>query len=280
MTAILAGLGAAICWAAATLCTSRSARMIGVPSVLAWVMLTGFLGLAPLALASGIPNAETSTWAWLAAAGIANVVGLPLVYAGLRLGKVGIVSAISSTEGAVTAVIAIAAGERIGPAIGGILAVITGGVFLAALAPDRGPFNEGARRAAWLAACAALLFGFGLYAAGRVSGEVPAVWVALPPRLFGVVAVALPLAATGRLRLTRPAIPLVVTAGVCEVVGFLAFTIGARHGIAITAVLASQFAALAALGAFLLFRERLAGLQLTGVATIVAGVAILTALRT
>jgi drug/metabolite transporter (DMT)-like permease len=67
---------------------------------------------------------------------------------------------------------------------------------------------------------------------------------------------------------------------VCEVIGFLSFTLGARHGIAITAVVASQFAALAALGAFLLFRERLAGLQLTGVATIVAGVAILTALRT
>jgi drug/metabolite transporter (DMT)-like permease len=280
VTAILAGLGAAICWAAATLCTSRASRMIGVGSVLSWVMLTGFLGLAPLAIASGVPDTTGSSWAWLVAVGVANVVGLPLVYAGLRLGKVGIVAAIASTEGAVTAAIAIAAGESIGPATGVTLAVIAGGVFLAALAPDRGPFNEHARRAAWLAAGAAIVFGFGLYAAGHVSGEVPAVWVALPPRLLGVAVVAMPLAASGRLRLTRPAIPLVVTSGVCEVVGFLSFTIGARHAIAITAVLGSQFAALAALGAFLLFRERLAGLQLTGVATIVAGVAILTALRT
>lgn len=279
MTAILGGLGAACCWAAATLCTSRASRMIGVPSVLAWVMLTGFLGLAPFAISSGVPDARASSWGWLAAAGVANVVGLPLVYAGLRVGKVGIVAAIASTEGAVTATIAIAAGERIGPATGGTLAVIAGGIFLAALAPDRGPLNEDARRAAWLASCAALVFGFGLYAAGRVSGEVPAVWVALPPRVLGVAAVALPLALSGRLKLTKPAIPLVVTSGVCEVIGFLSFTVGARHGIAIAAVLASQFAALAALGAFLFFRERLAGLQLTGVATIVAGVAILTALR-
>jgi len=253
--------------------------MIGVSSVLAWVMLTGFIGLAPLALSSGIPDARGSSWAWLAVAGVANVVGLPLVYAGLRLGKVGIVAAIASTEGAVTAVIAIAAGERIGPATGATLAVIAGGVFLAALAPDRGTLNEDARRAAWLAAGAALVFGFGLYAAGRVSNEVPAAWVALPPRAIGVTAVALPLAMSGRLKLTKQAIPLVVTSGVCEVIGFLSFTVGARHAIAIAAVLASQFAALAALGAFLLFRERLAGLQLTGVATIVAGVAVLSALR-
>jgi drug/metabolite transporter (DMT)-like permease len=279
VTAILGGLGAACCWAVATLCTSRAARMIGVSAVLAWVMLVGFLGLAPLALSAGVPDAAASSWAWLAAAGVANVVGLPLVYAGLRLGKVGIVAAIASTEGAVTALIAIAAGEQIGPAVAVTLAVIAGGVFLAALAPDRGPLNVDAKRAAGLAACAALVFGFGLYAAGRVSGDVPAVWVALPPRLFGVAFVALPLVLTRRLRLTRPAVPLVVASGVCEVVGFLSFTIGARQAIAISAVLAAQFAALAALGAFVLFRERLSGLQIAGIATIVAGVATLTALR-
>jgi drug/metabolite transporter (DMT)-like permease len=279
VTAILGGLGAALCWAVAVLCTSRAARMIGVPSVLGWVMLIGFLGLAPLAIASGVPDAEASTWTWLVAVGVANIVGLPLVYAGLRRGKVGIVAAIASTEGAVAAAIAIVAGESIGPAVGVSLAVIAGGVFLAALAPDLGPLNEDARRAAVLSAGAALVFGFGLYATGHVSSDVPAVWVALPPRLLGVGVVALPLAATGRLRLTRPAIPLVFTSGVCEVIGFLSFTVGARHGIAVTAVLAAQFAALAALGAFLVFRERLGSLQLAGVATIVVGVAFLTALR-
>jgi drug/metabolite transporter (DMT)-like permease len=253
--------------------------MIGVPSVLAWVMLVGFLGLAPLALASGVPDAAGGSWAWLAAAGVANVVGLPLVYAGLRRGKVGIVSAIASTEGAVTAVIAVATGERLGVAVALTLAVITGGVFLAALAPDRGEPNEHARRAASLAAGAALMFGFGLYAAGRVSDEIPALWVALPPRVLGVALVALPLILTRRIRLTRQAFPLVAAAGVGEVLGFLSFTVGAREAIAISAVLAGQFAAIAAIGAYFLFRERLGGLQLAGVATIVAGVAALTVLR-
>ena len=41
MTAILGGVGAAFCWAGATLCSSRSSREIGASSVLAWVMLVG-----------------------------------------------------------------------------------------------------------------------------------------------------------------------------------------------------------------------------------------------
>jgi multidrug transporter EmrE-like cation transporter len=47
----------------------------------------------------------------------------------------------------------------------------------------------------------------------------------------------------------------------------------------VSAVLASQFAALAALAAFLLFDERLARVQLAGIAVIAVGVATLTALQ-
>ena len=97
-----------------------------------------------------------------------------------------------------------------------------------------------------------------------------------PPRRRRV---ALPLAATRRLRLTRAALPLVVVAGLCEVGGFASFAVGARHGIAITAVLASQFAALAVLAAYVLFRERITRVQLAGVVAIAIGVAVLTALQ-
>jgi drug/metabolite transporter (DMT)-like permease len=83
----------------------------------------------------------------------------------------------------------------------------------------------------------------------------------------------LPLALTGRLRLTRAAAPLVVTGGVCEVLGFASFALGARDGLAVAAVLASQFAALAGLAAFLLFCERLSRMQLSGVAIVAVGVA-------
>jgi drug/metabolite transporter (DMT)-like permease len=44
-------------------------------------------------------------------------------------------------------------------------------------------------------------------------------------------------------------------------------------------VLASQFAAVAAVGAYVLFHERLSRVQLAGVVAILAGVAALTALQ-
>jgi drug/metabolite transporter (DMT)-like permease len=112
-----------------------------------------------------------------------------------------------------------------------------------------------------------------------VSDQVAAVWVAFPARVIGTVAVAAPLAASRRLRITRKALPLVAAAGICEVVGFISFTFGARHGIAIAAVLASQFAAISTVAAYALFREKLHRLQIAGVLAIIVGVGLLTALR-
>ena len=251
--------------------------MIGASAVLAWVMITGLVLMVWPVVAVGVPDGVTRNAGWLAVSGVANVVGLFSVYAALRRGKVGVVSAIASTEGAVAAVIAAAGGEAIGLGTGLLLAVITGGVFLASLAPVDG----GGRMldAAALSAVAALCFGLGLYSTGRVSDEVPLVWVAFPARLAGVAAVAIPLALAGRLVLTKKAAPLVVASGVLEVAGILAYGLGARHGIAVTAVLASQFAAIAAIGAFLLFRERLVRIQVTGVVAVALGVAALAALR-
>ena len=48
---------------------------------------------------------------------------------------------------------------------------------------------------------------------------------------------------------------------------------------AVAAVLASQFAAIAAVAAYFLFRERLTRVQLVGVGMIVCGVAVVTALQ-
>jgi drug/metabolite transporter (DMT)-like permease len=130
-----------------------------------------------------------------------------------------------------------------------------------------------------LAMGAALAFGVSLYTTARAGAELPVSWVVLSARAIGVVALALPLALTRRLEITRPAVPLVVTSGVCEVLGFYSYTTGARHGIAVAAVLASQVGGLAALGAYFVFGERLSRKRTVGVCTMLAGVAVLSALR-
>ena len=279
MIAILGGLGAATVFASATLCSSRSTRMIGAGPVLAWVMILGFLIVVPWAAAEGVPDGlDAASVGWLVVAGIGNVLGLLLAYSALRIGKVGIVAPIVSTEGAIAAVISVIAGEQIAPGVGVTLGVIAAGILLAAA--TRGAVVRGVDWAVALYAVgAAVSFGFSLYATARVSAALPIVWALLPARVVGVLAVAVPLALTAKLRLTRAALPLVGAAGVAEVVGFLLFAVGSRHDIAVSAVLASQFGAIAGVAAFLLFRERLASLQLVGVAMIVGGVSVLSVLQ-
>jgi drug/metabolite transporter (DMT)-like permease len=236
-------------------------------------MLVGFVLVAPFAIAAGAPS--SGSLGWLAVVGAANVIGLLLEYQGLRHGKVGVVVAITSTEGAFAAVLAALAGEPIPWATGAALGVIAVGVALAALEADRDAPQGRTGPAVPYAIGAALSFGVGLYAAGRVSGDLPLAWVVIPARILGVAFLVVPLAATRRLRLTRHVAPLVVASGVLEVGGFVCFVLGARSSIAIASVLGSQFAALSAVGAFLVFGERLRRIQVAGIVAILVGVATL-----
>jgi drug/metabolite transporter (DMT)-like permease len=313
VTAIIGGLGAAALWAAATLCSSRSSRMLGSRVVLGWVILVAFVIGLPLAAVSPAPlTLEPSTVALLGLAGICYVVGLQLTYAALHMGKVSIVAPIVATEGAVAALIAVALGDAIGLVAGIMLLLIVTGVVLSTLEPGRSDVMAGdfdlvadaiddrpidvpaapaapsaqaaltehpvdARRAALLAVIAALVFGVGLVASGRAAALVPVAWVALSARIVGMAVVVIPLLVQGRLRVTRAALPLVLIAGVGEIFGSMLSAWGSRESIAITAVMGSQFAAFAAVVAFLLFGERLGRLQVAGVTLIAIGVTVLAA---
>jgi uncharacterized membrane protein len=202
-----------------------------------------------------------------------------LAYEAMRRGKVSIVAPISSTEGAIAALLAVATGEALGVSSAILLALIAAGVVLASLTSSGDAGGGHTVEATLLAAAAACSFGVGLFATARVSNALPLVWAVIPPRVLGVAVVALPLLVARRARIEAAAVPLVLTSGVCEVAGFTAFSLGARHGVAVSAVLASQFAAFAALAAFVLFRERLRGAQILGITLIAVCVALLSAIR-
>jgi len=279
--AILGGLAAAAFWTVTTLCSSRSSRIIGPLSVLAWVMIVGLVVTAPAAAIEGVPaNLHGSVLAWLVLSGVCNVGGLVFAYEALRIGKIGLASPIISTEGAVAAVIAVVAGEALGLPRGITLGLIVLGIVAVAAgsAGEEAPGHHDVK-AALCAGTAALSFGLGMYSTGRVSNEVSLVWAVLPPRVIGVVVVAIPLIVSRRLRLTRRAAALVVGSGLGEVGGYFAFAFGARHGIAVAAVLGSQFAVLSAIVAYFLFGEKLGRLRIAGVALTAIGVAALSALQ-
>jgi drug/metabolite transporter (DMT)-like permease len=291
--AILGGLATAAIWATTILGSARSARLIGAWSTLAWVMIVGLAFTIPLMVLTAPPiTLSDSDVFHLAAAGIANTVGMLIVYTALRRGKVAIVAPIVSTEGAIAATLAIINGDPVSGVAIGILAFIAVGVVLAAIerppdldtlevgvpakAADTGP---NALLTAAMALAAATLFGINMYATSRIATDLPPAWAALPARLAGFIAVAVPLLLTRRIRLTRQALPVVAWVGVAEVLGIIAFAIGSRESAAVTSVIASQFAAVAAIVAFIVFRERLTRLQVAGAIIIAVGVGTLAALQ-
>lgn len=274
MISIVCGVGAAIFFASGSLLNSRATRHISGWSVVAWVMLVGLVLTAPLTASAGLPEAARGTnLLWLAVAGGGNVAGLVLAAFAFRYGKVAVVAPVLATEGALAALIATRLGESLSSLVALLLMVIVAGVVLAAATPDPFPLeHERLVLSAALAVGGALAFGISLYAMARLSGELPVSWVLLPARLVGVVFLALPLALSRRLQISRKAAPLVFAMGITEVLGIAIFAIGARDDIVITSVLSSQFAPIAAVLAYFLFGERLGRSQLVGVAIIIVGV--------
>lgn len=300
--AILGGLGAALCWATSSMASARSSRLIGSWATLGWVMLLGALIAVPATIvAGGGADLTPTALQLLGISAVGNIVGLLLAYTAFQGGKVAVIAPILSTEGAMGAVISIVFGEQVGIAAAGVLTAIAIGIVLAsagspdevaaaepgglALPPESRPAaraNPGHpdTRSTFLALGAVVFFGINLYASARIGATLPLVWSILPARLAGFVFVALPLLATGRLRLSREAVPFVIVVALAEVIGTAVYAFGARDGIAVAAVTSSQFGAIAAVVSVVAFGERLRRIQVVGVVVIAVGVAILAALQT
>lgn len=283
MIAILGGFGAALSWAIATLASSRSSRMIGPMSVLGWVMAIGLVvAILPAIFLSTPVDLTSDLLIGLVVLGLSHNIGLLLAYRALSIGRVSIVAPITATEGALAALIAVGLGETLELRVALVLALIAVGVVLAAMERPRSDDDPAradpkqTRRSAIYALAAAFTFSVGLVLSGKLGASgVPPAWVIVASRTVGVTIIVLPLLLQRRFKLTRAAVPLVVISGILEAGGSAAYTIAATADIAVAAVISSQFAAIAAIGAFLLFRERLQRLQVVGVALVALGITLL-----
>ena len=273
MVSVVLGLLTASFFASTSLISSRSVKVIGSASSLAWTMAVGLVITVPFVVVSGVPANLGPSLPWMALAGLGNVLGILLAGFALRVGKVGVVAPILATGGAISALISALLGESIAPIVAFFLLVIVGGVVLSAIAPDPAPLeDERPVYAVVVTVLAAVCIGVGLFSTGNLSGDLPLSWVLLPPRLVGVLVLFLPLLVVRRLQITRSTVWMVVAMGFTEVIGYVCFAIGAQYQIAVMSVFASQFAPIAAVAAYFLFRERLGRLQIAGVVVIVVGV--------
>jgi drug/metabolite transporter (DMT)-like permease len=274
---IIGGLGAALSWGLSTVVASRSTRTLGSQQALAYVMLLGLVALVALAPVAGWPeHADSHQWAWAVLGGAGSAGGLSMLYRALRAGKVGVVAPIASTEGALAALFSIALGERLTAGVAVCLAVIACGVVLVTL---RGGAADVHLRASAYALAAACLFGVNLVASAHAGEALGPVWTILVARIVGVSVIVLPLVLRGALPRPGAVWWMVAFCAAAEVLGYTSYVVGSHHGVAIPAVLGSQFAAVATVVSFVVFGERITRHQLAGVVVIVVGVGALAALR-
>lgn len=110
---------------------------------------------------------------------------------------------------------------------------------------------------------------------GALSDELPIQWVIMPTRLAGLLLITLPLVFQGKLKVPVKLVPILVLTGLCDVGGITLYSVGAGFNVPVTAVVASQMAPLAAIFAFIVFRERLGRGQMVGIFIIIVGISVL-----
>lgn len=280
MTAISFGLLAALLWGTSAIVGTRLVRLAGTWTSIATTMLIGLVLVAPFALASDLPHPPLRSWAWAISSGFCYVTASTCWLLAVRTGKVSLVTPIVSTDGAMAALIAVAAfDETLRVGIAAALAVIVAGVVTASIRRD---LDEGGRftgRELGFSLASAAIFGFAFVASAQAEKGLGVVWTLTASRITAV-ALLVPVALVlGGLRLPRRAIPFAVGMAALDLGGYAAFLAGAPVSVAITSVLASQYAIVAVAGGFLVLGERLTRLQTGGIAITVAGVAALAALR-
>jgi drug/metabolite transporter (DMT)-like permease len=267
----------AVTWGSISVLEARVSRALGGPSALAWVFAVGLAVMLPIALIHGIPDANAGAWAWAMVSAICSLAGLALMFTGLQYGRVGLVTATISVQGAFASIYAAIGGQTLHPLSVVAIAVSAVGTFVL-MSGDGGlqaPPRE--RRGILLALGAACFTGLSLFAASRGGSGIGADWVLVCIRLSSVAMVLVPLAATRRLKSPRGVVRPAIVAGIGEVAAFAAYIEASnRIGVAVPAVIASQFALIAATSGWLVLGEHLGRRQLAGAGAILAGVTALT----
>jgi drug/metabolite transporter (DMT)-like permease len=266
-------------WGSISVLEARVSRALGGASAVAWIFAFGLVLILPIALIHGIPDASRSAWLWALVASAGSLAGLVMMFTALQYGRVGLVTATISSQGAFATVYAAFAGESLHLLSYVAIAVSAAGTFVligagGSVAPPR------ERRGILLALGAASFTGLSLYAASRGGSGIGADWVVACVRISSVLFVLAPLAVTRRLKSPRGVMVPTLVAAVGEVAAFGAYIAASdRIGVAVPAVIASQFALIAATVGWFVLGERLGKRQFAGAGAILVGVTALTILQ-
>ena len=293
-TGVLLGLSAALLWGVADFCARGSSRAGGTFRTLLFVEIIAIPAVLLLAAPFGLITLRGEQWPTILAAAVVGLIilgGAGLLYRAFAIGKLALVSPIASAFAAVTALLAIATGERLaGLTLLGVILTLVG-VILASTSAESAPAGESKakeqrkRRFApgLLEAIGAMLtFGVGYWLLDFIVptlGGVTTAFIAKVGDLVALGVIALFLAWRAP-RKPQPEAPLawpfwlwVVPTALLDTAANIAYNIGIATALtSVVVTLSSLFSAVTVLLAWVVLRERLALWQWVGVVTILLGV--------
>jgi drug/metabolite transporter (DMT)-like permease len=275
VTPIVLAATAALVWGTSDFCGGKSAQrasalavtvvsqMLSVP-----VLVTGLL------LVSGTPR--PADLAWGAAAGVAGLLGVVLLYRGLSGGAMVIVSPVTAVT---AAVVPLGAGLLLDGALSG-LGLAGAGCAIVAIAlisavPGRGGGRVATAAVLRLALVAGAMFGIFFILLGQAHPDT-GLWSLVGVRLTSIP-LGLFVAARTRtdLRLPRPALLWAGFAGPLDLAANALFLLAAADGhLGVVAVLASLYPTSTVLLALAVDRERVRAAQVAGLALAAAALAL------
>jgi len=295
-TGVILGLSAALLWGVADFCARGASRVGGTFLTLLFVEIIAIPAVLLLAAPFGLITLRAEQWPMILAAAAVGLIilgGAGLLYRAFAIGKLALVSPIASAFAAVTALLAIATGERLaGLTLLGVILTLVG-VILASSSGEPKPAGEDKakeqrkRRFApgLLEAIGAMLtFGVGYWLLDFIVPTLGGVTTAFIAKVgdlvaLGVIALFLAWRAPRRprpvVRLAWPFWLWVVPTALLDTAANIAYNIGIATALtSVVVTLSSLFSAVTVLLAWIVLRERLALWQWVGVVTILLGVAL------
>ena len=271
MLTVLSGLLASLSYASSDMFSQRVTRETRPLTQMVWVLVTGVIVVLPIALfVDGLPG--TGEWRGAGLAALAGALYFGALFCllhGLQIGDLGLVSALTSLQGAYVAVVVILLGVPVTPQVAVALVLCAGGAVLTSFEGRA----KSTRGALWAVAAGVLFAGVMLcYAYGDI-GWLSQSAISRTVSLLITLPVAL---LTGGIAVPRAMRVRAVGAGLLELGGVMLLTIAFALGPpTVAGVTTTQFGTFAVILGFVLLHERPKPNQWAGIVCTIVGVSLL-----
>ncbi len=276
---IALALGAGLSWGVSDFLGGLKSRRLALLSVLLISQGISVLPIAAVVLVRAEAPPGTSFVVWSVAASLTGLLGLASFYRAMALGTMGVVAPISASGAMLPVVVGLALGEpSTPPQLLGVALALAGVALVSRATVDASAVGVRSRASVGFALLAALGFGT-FFLALHAAGQADVWWAVLVQRVTSVGILVL-----ASLRM-RPSLAVgwghaggLAMVGVLDVSANALYTAASTLGLAsFAAVLASLYPVVTILLARLVLRERMSPLQHAGVASALAGVALISA---